>query len=165
MADRATPRRRESVAVALDGTLSAPTELVYHLAFVNQAEGEGDTADERGLAVALSRGFTAGDAEITPLVEYVHLWNADAVEDQSRDYITLALGLAWQSWNMAAVYTRRDSDFVGSEDMNDSLFQLSGGYEFPFGMTLDLGWRVLVEENITSHTIGTLLAYNLDFAY
>jgi hypothetical protein len=31
-------------------------------------------------------------------------------------------------------------------------------------MTLDLGWRVLVEENITSHTIGTLLTYNLDFA-
>jgi hypothetical protein len=24
---------------------------------------------------------------------------------------------------------------------------------------------VLVEENITSHTIGTLLAYNLDFAF
>jgi hypothetical protein len=154
----------ESFAVALDGALPAPAGLTYHLAFVNQAEGEGDTADERGLAVALSRGFKTRSVEITPLVEYVHLWNADAVEDQSRDYITIALGLGWQSWNAAAVYTRRDSDFVGSEDMNDSLFQLSAGYEFPFGMTLDLGWRVLVEENITSHTIGTLLTYNLDFA-
>lgn len=154
-----------SVAVALDGTLPAPTGLAYHLAFVNQAEGEGDTADERALAFALARGFKAGDVEITPLVEYVHLWNADAVKDQSRDYVTVALGLGWQNWNTAAVYTRRDSDFIASEDMNDSLFQLSAGYEFPFGMTVDLGWQVLVEENITSHTIGTLLAYNLDFGF
>lgn len=155
----------KSFAVALDGALPGPTDLTYHLAFVNQAEGEGDTADERGLAVALSRPFKAGDVEFTPLVEFVHLWNADAVEDQSRDYITVALGVGWQSWNAAAVYTRRDSDFVGSEDMNDSLFQLSAGYEFPIGLTLDLGWQVLVEENITSHTIGTLLTYNLDFAF
>ncbi len=44
-------------------------------------QGEGATADERGLAFALSRGFKAGDVNITPLVEYVHLWNTDAVED------------------------------------------------------------------------------------
>lgn len=155
----------ESFAVALDGTLPAPTELTYHLAFVNQAEGEGNTADERGLAVALSRGFKAGDVEINPLVEYAHFWNADAVEDQSRDYVTAALALGWQSWNTAASYTLRKTDFVGSPDMTDWMFQLSAGYEFPFGLTLDLGWLMLEEEDITSHTIGTLLTYNLDFAF
>jgi hypothetical protein len=154
-----------SVSATIDGTLPAPTGLIYHIGFVNQAEGEGNTADERGLAFGLSREFKAGAVAVTPVAEYAHFWNADAVEDQSRDYLTAGLGVGWQSWNAAAAYGLRKTDFVGSPDTTDWLFQLSGGYEFPFGLTLDLGWHMLDEDGITSHTIGTLLTYNLEFAF
>jgi hypothetical protein len=153
----------KSVAIASDGAL--PIGIDYHLAFVNQAKGEGDTADERGVAIALSREFRTDTVGLTPLAEYAHFWNADAVSGQSRNFLTLALGMTWQNWSTAVVYARRDSDLVGSPDKNDSLFQISAGYEFPFGLTLDLGWAAVVEDNVTSHTIGTLLAYNLDLAF
>ncbi len=153
-----------SVSATIDGTLPAPTELTYHIGFVNQAEGDGNTADERGLAFGLSRTFKAGSADVTPMAEYAHFWNADATSDQNRDYLTTGLGVGIQSWNAAAVYSLRKSDYVGSPDTTDWMFQLSAGYEFPFGLTLDLGWRMLDEDGTTSHTIGTLLTYNLEFA-
>lgn len=155
----------KSVSATLDGTLPAPAGLAYHLGFVNQAEGEGDTADERGLAFALSREFEAAAVTVTPLAEYVHFWNADAVEDRSRDYLTAALGVGVRSWNAAAAYTLRKTDFIGSPDTTDWQFQLSAGYTSPIGVTLDLGWRMLDEDGVTSHTIGTLLTYNLEFAF
>lgn len=153
-----------SVSAAIEGALPAPTELTYHIGFVSQAKGEGNTADERGLVFGLSRNFKARATTVTPMAEYVHFWNADATADQSRDYLTTGVRLGIHSWNTAAVYSLRKSDYVASPDTTDWMFQLSAGYGFPFGMTLDLGWRMLDEDGTTSHTIGTLLTYNLEFA-
>ena len=152
-----------SVAVAVDGSIPPLAALEYHLAFVNQAKGQGDTADERGVAVALWREFAAGPVAVKPLLEYVHFANADALRDQARDILTVALGFGWQRWNAAAVYSLRDTDIPGGGGSTDQQFQLSVGYEFEFGLTTDIGWRVLEEENVTGHTLGVLLTHTFEF--
>ncbi len=154
-----------SFAVALDGGgMAALPGLAYHLAFIRQAGGRGDAEDERGVAVAATRPFPLG-GELTaePLVEYVRFFDADGVPGRDREFLTTSVRLGWRRWNLTLSRTGRDTDGGGVDD-SDNLFQISAGYEFAFGLTADLGWRRLSEENVTSETVGALLTYTYVFA-
>lgn len=58
------------------------------------------------------------DLTFTPLVEYVHFWNADGILDQSRDYVTVASLSQYRNWSLGASYTGRFVKEAGSRSVS-----------------------------------------------
>jgi hypothetical protein len=123
-----------------------------------------ETADENRFVVATEYAIgVTDDIAITPLVEYVHFWNAEGVKDESRNYLTASTLFTYQNWNLAVATTQK---WVGPPDAgtyNDNQWQVSAGYLFDFGLSLDVGWKYLTEEGINTRTIGGLASYVIDF--
>jgi hypothetical protein len=103
------------------------------------------------------------DIAVTPLVEYVHFWNGGGVKDEDRDYLTATTLITYQNWNLAFGTTQKWVEPPGGGSSNDNQWQVSAGYEFDFGLTLDVGWKYLTEEGIDSRTLGALATYTLEF--
>lgn len=154
-----------SYAFTLDGeNVAAIDGLGYHLAYIRQAPGNGDQSDERGFAVAVTHNIDLGDGfSLSPLIEYVHFGDAEGVGGQDRDFLTLAGRLDWNSWNLSVAYTKRDTKATGSEEIEDFQFQTSVGYQFAFGLEVNLGWYIGNENGIETRRIGALLAYTVPF--
>ncbi len=54
-------------------------------------------------------------------------------------------------------------DMPGAPDMNDHLFQLSGGYDFGNGLTLEGGWKSTEESSVDTDILGALARYTVEF--
>ena len=65
-------------------------------------------------------------------------------------------------WNLSASYTGRFTDPDGESNIDDTLYQVSLGYEFDFGLAVDIGYGFTEEEDIDSHTVGLVFAYEFD---
>lgn len=154
-----------SFAVALDGTeFEALPGFRYHVGYIHLAEGRTETADQHGFAIGGEYRIELGrDLSFTPLVEFVSFANADGVDSQDRELLTTAGQLAWRNWNLAASYTGRWTDVPGATNTEDTHFQLSAGYAFDFGLSVDIGWTVDETDNIETRTLGVLFAYTLEF--
>jgi hypothetical protein len=128
---------------------------------MHQARGAGDAADEESVAVAIFTTFDLGQGvAISPLVEYVHQENAGGASDE-RDFLTLAGQVEWNGFNLAVAWTGRDTD-NGTDD-DDFQVQLSVGYAFDFGISVDIGWKIAEEAGINTETVGALAAYTIEF--
>ena len=153
-----------SFSITLDGVFpDLPAAPGYHLGVIRQAGGQGDPKDEVGVAAGLFAAVElTEDLTLEPLVEYVHLSNAEA-KDQDRDVITGALGLYHGPWNAALAhsssFTERGDPTLDPADVHST--QVSVGYSFDFGLDLDLGYNFVQENNIDSHTVGVLFHYNI----
>jgi hypothetical protein len=154
-----------NVSVALDGgELPALPGLNYHLGFSRQEAGEGDLEDELGLAVALYGAFPlTDDLALEPIAEWAHFWDAEGAP-QDRDYLTLGTAVRRGPYTLALVYNGRFTEPEDDADIDDHLVQVSAGYAFDFGLTVDLGYRFLEEDGLASHTLGVLIGYVLDFS-
>ncbi len=153
-----------SFAVALDGSkLPGVPDLSYHLAYINQGNGETETEDQTGVAFALEYPITLSEVTVTPLVEYVHFNDADGSPDMERRYLTTSLSAEYQNYNLAVAYSARTTEEAGNPDIDDSLFQVSAGYAFENGISVDAGWKTTEEEDIDSKTFGLVIAYSIEF--
>jgi hypothetical protein len=153
-----------SFAVSVDGAeIPFAPGFAYHAAFIQRGKGKGDTEDEKGLVFSGSYTVELQGVTVTPLVEYAHFFDADGVNDQERGFLTTAVQLEWQSWNLALSRTSRDTNRPNDSDIDDALYQVSAGYSFDFGLTADVGWKIADEEGVESQTIGFLLTYARDF--
>lgn len=167
----------ESFTVALDGgdfpeTMlgavfpgQSPVKgLAYHLGFVSQAAGDGDSARENGFVASVEHKIPLGMAvSLEPVVEYAHFFDANGVEGQDRFYASAgATAVFREQWNLALSYTRRETMPSGSADIGDNLVQVSAGYVFDSGIGVDLGWRYTEDDSIDSQTVGFLLNYCLN---
>lgn len=156
-----------SFSVTLDGVFpDLPASPGYHLGVIRQEGGQGDPEDEVGVAAGLFAAIElAEDLTLEPLLEYVHLFDAEA-QDQERDVITGALGLYYGPWNMAvshaSSFTDRNDPMLDPADLHTT--QVSAGYSFDFGLDVDLGYKYVQENSTDSHTVGVLFHYNVDFA-
>ena len=152
-----------SFALAVHGQIPALPNFHYHIGAIHQEDGRGDETGEGGFVVAGE--FTAEIQELSavPFVEYVYFDDADGVAGATRDLLTTSLALYWRGWNLALSRTGRDTNLPDEAETDDELFQVSAGYEFEFGLTLDAGWRVAEEEDIDSEILGILATYTLAF--
>ena len=77
-----------SYAITLDGeNVAAMDGLVYRLAYIRQAAGNGDTSDETGFAVGVTHTIDLGDGfSISPLIEYVSFDDAEGVSGQDANF-------------------------------------------------------------------------------
>ena len=152
-----------SFAVGLDGDIHPLPGFNYHLAGIHQEAGRGDEADEGGFAIAATYTANIGDLEFVPFIEYAYFDDADGLAGAKRDLLTTSLALYWRGWNLSTSRTSRGTDPPDEAEVDDELFQISVGYEFDFGLTLDAGWRVAEEEEIDSEILGFLATYTLAF--
>ena len=164
----------ESFAIAIDGgELPDLPGLRYHAGFVHQAvdrvlDDDGlpiaDTAHENRIALAGEWAVTVNDyVTVTPLLEYVHFWNAGGLDMQNRDYLTASTLVEYENWNLSAAYTGRFIHNQGAEDFSDYQFQVSAGYSLDFGLEAGVGWKISEEEDVQTQVFGLLLAYVLEF--
>ncbi len=154
-----------SYALTLDGENVAGIKgLGARVAFIRQAKGEGDADDEKGISAALWHEFKLGEViTLAPLLEYVHFDDAEGVDGQDRDFLTVAGRLGWRRWNLTLAYTSRDTDVSGTPEIDDHQFQVSAGYSFEFGLDVDVAWQRVEESGIDTKRLGVLAAYTASF--
>lgn len=157
--------RFNSFLGALDGgNVPGAGGLGYHLSYMHQARGSGDARDEDSVAVGLHSSFDLGHGvTFLPLAEYVHRQNFAGVADQDRNYVTLAGEFGWNAWNLAVAWTGRDTVRKNAADDRDSQLQISGGYTFDIGLTLEIGWKVTDEADSETQTLGAKASYTIPF--
>ena len=157
--------RNRSNRSALNGEdLPIASQAGYHLSYMKQAAGRGDAADENSFAAAAFTSFAlGGNFTFNPLVEAVRQVNQGGVSGQDRFYLTVAGQLAWSGWNIAASVTERYTDNVTTANNTDTHFQISGGYSFDFGLSVDVGWKVSEDAGVETRTLGAVAAYTIKF--
>ena len=75
--------------------------------------------------------------------------------------MTFAGQFEWQRCNLAAAWTQRHT-FKMADD-RDYQFQISEGYRFDFGLSVDVGWKIADESNVETQTVGMLASYLFKF--
>lgn len=169
----------QSFALALDGTnIAALPGLRYHVAGVRQKvdrlnDASGDplpsslVGDEWRTAAALVWNNLALSEQVavTPMAEFVHFWNARGLKGRSESYLTAAAEFFLDQWSLALASTYWRVADPGTASTDNVQVNLSGGYLFESGFGLDLGYRYLDEDGVSSNTIGVALSYDLRFAF
>lgn len=153
----------ESFSVTLDGgDMPFLPNLSYSLGLERQEGGRNDPEDELGFVAGLYGGLdlTSG-LSFEPIFEYAYFDNAEG-QNQDRQYVTAGAALYRGPWNLSASYTGRFTDPDDESNIDDTLLQASVGYEFDFGLGVDIGYRYSDEDNVESHTLGLLFAYEFD---
>ncbi len=156
-----------SFALSLDGENVAGVEnLGYHVGYRHQAEGDANTGgdDEDGLALNVRYLIPVTDrVKVDAFAEYAGIWNVDGSLDDMT-YLTASAGVILDDhWNVTLSHTARQTDFNGGGDMNDRLTQLSAGYTFDCGLSLEAGWRGAEEAGVNTDIIGGLVRKTLTF--
>ena len=101
---------------------------------------------------------------MTPLVEYVRFWNAGGVGAENRNYLTLSLVGETGPWNVALAATGKDVNVDGANGTSfDHQVQVSAGYAFANGFTLDVGYKRATAASISTQTLGAIVTYGIEF--
>lgn len=155
-----------SLSVTLDSENPVGIEgLNTHLGLLHQAEGDADegSGDQNGVVLGANYTMELSDTyELTGLAEWASISNTEGNDDTR--YLTTSLVLNIDdNWNVAASYTGRTTNIEDEGDMDDNLFQLSAGYAFENGFTVDAGYRWAEEDNVESNGVGALIAYSYEF--
>jgi len=141
-------------------------DLTYQIGFRHLAAADNSATgdDENGYTFGGGYVFPVSeDVSMDALVEYVNIQNFEgATEDRQYIYANLVTNI-YEDWNVTTGYTYRKTEDIGLADVNDNLFQLTGGYDFGNGLTLEGGWRSSEEVGADTNIIGGLARYILEF--
>ena len=149
-----------SFSVTLDGGGMADLPVDYHLGARYQEGGPGTPRDETGLVAGVSGRVPLGaETTLEPIAEIAYLDDFNGTR-QDRTYATLGGTGIRGPWHISASYTGRFVDAPGAADSDDTLAELSAGYSFATGLTLDAGYRFEESANTNTHIIGALLTYS-----
>lgn len=156
-----------SYAVSVDGENSFGVKsLGYHIGYASLADADKDPADSdsKGFTANLSYTASLGNAFASDLLaEYAAISNAGGGPDDAK-YVTLsAVNHIMESWLLTASWTGRTLEVSGGSDVDDSLFQLTGGYDFGEGLTAEAGWRTAEESTVDESKLGALIRYQREF--
>lgn len=138
--------------------------LTTNLGYRSQAEGDADVGTDREDGYVVGANYTFAltpEIEANVIGEWAGIRNTDGSDDET-DYYTAGLGLALGGWNVATSYTARNTEST-TADTDDNMFQVSGGYGFENGLTLDVGYLYTEESNVDSNTLGALMTYSYEF--
>lgn len=139
-------------------------ETGYHFAVMRQSAGVGATTDEMSLAAAVFADIDIGHGiTVTPLIEGVLITDAGGTATEDKEYLVLSGQVAWKGWNFALAHTKRVTKRETAADDRDSHFQISAGYAFDFGLSIDVGWKVVNEAASELRAVGVKAAYTIPF--
>ena len=153
----------ESFSVTLGAdALPALGGLGFQAGLLRRAGGEGDPEDELGFALAVAHAVELDGASVEWMFEAARLNSFEGGTDDVT-YFTTGLTYLHGPWNVAVAGAMRSTAPEEGADVDDTLFQLSAGYAFESGLSIDVGWRYAEEEDETTRTLGTLIAYGFEF--
>lgn len=156
-----------SFALALEG--QDPLGLGgawYKLGYRHQAAGDAAPGqeDENGFVVSLGRsGNVHEDVTLDGLVEYASIDDFAGTMNTRRYFSASLVALYKQRWNVTLGYTLRDIDVAAGDNIDDHLFQISGGYDFGQGTTAEIGWRVTEIAGADRDIVGGLVRHSFSF--
>jgi len=134
--------------------------LLWNVGFSHLENDDPGMQDQRSVSAgALYQFEVAGGIVGNVLVEGVHQDHADGVDGDDRRYVTVSGSVSMRSWNVAASYTHRKLDAGLDPNVRDELYQLSVGYAFALGLTVDLAYVHIEQEDIPSNGMGLLVSY------
>ncbi len=140
--------------------------LNTHLGHYNQAEGAEDTGKKNEKGVVIGANYTTyltKDISAKFIGEYAQIKNSEG-KSKDIDYLTGSVKLKlYKQWNAAVSYTDKDIHNAGSSNRNDHQFQVSGGYLFKNGFSVDVAYRTTDKDKKKTQGLGGLLAYTYEF--
>lgn len=140
--------------------------LNTHIGYYKQKAGDADTGldDEHAFAIGANYTFDlTDDIETMVIGEWATIRNFEG-DNVDATYYTAGIGFGlYENWNLGMSYTRRDKDVQGGPDVDDDMFQISGGYAFENGITFDVGYMYKEDDNDESNTLGALVGYSFEF--
>lgn len=157
-----------SFVISLDGKNAGGIEnLSYHFGFRHLSEGDASLAggdDEQGIAINVNYIIPVNDkVQSNVLLEFVNISNIDGGTNDARYYTASIVNTIADDWNVTMGYTKREVDISFASDENDHLLQLSGGYDFGNGLTLEAGWKNTEESGVDTNILGGLARYTIAF--
>lgn len=155
-----------SVAIALDGSeIAALPGFSYHVGFRHQEAGDGDASDETGVAFGARQEFEMPDGLKFELNGEVAIFdNFDGGENDVL-YASAGVAVVKDEWFGSTSFTLRDiSGGPDGTNFDDKLFQATVGRELIENTLVAVGYKFAEEEEVESHTIGVLFAYETDFS-
>lgn len=161
----------ENVSAIVDVTdIAGLPGLIVRASFLRQAGGEGDAEDQTAWGLGAAWEIDAGNGvTLAPMVEYVAAEEAVGINDAliisgaSESVLTGGIGLGYGPWNAAVAGGSRDVAQPGQADAEETFAQISAGYAFDNGLTIDVGWLTQDADGTDTRTLGVLVAYGLEF--
>jgi len=150
----------DSFALALDAYDVVGEGVQLHLAYRNLAADDGVSLDETAIATALIVSREFGDYVIDFNAEWVGFDNPGGIAGDG-SALTLGGGLGFGGWRLGVSHTWLESTVIGSMD-DVAVSQLSAGYDFEAGYSLDVAVK---EHNSDGHSetfSGAILSFEFD---
>ncbi|QEY31987.1 hypothetical protein EVJ50_06790 [Synechococcus sp. RSCCF101] len=126
-----------------------------------------EIADEyRGVVSAQWPLELGEDQRITPFVEYARITNSGGLRDSTRDVMTASVQYFAGQWNVAIASSLWRDNNPGQAKTTNTQIQLSGGYTFDSGLSVDIGYRYLDSSDLglrDTHAAGIWMQYQLGF--
>lgn len=156
-----------SFSVTMDGeNTGGIANLGTHIGYYNQADGTKDSGLDRETAytIGLDYAYPVTDRlEATFLGEWAGIRDSGGSSDDV-DYYTAGTALILDShWNLSLSHTSRTTSLSGGDDIHDKMTQISGGYAFDNGITVDAGYKTAREDGTDTDTLGVLVGYGFEF--
>ena len=155
----------DNFAVSLDGEEHPDMPgFSWHLAYRHLSAGQGDVADEHGIAAGMIQELEFGDGQTAVFnLEYAIFDNFGGSADDV-DYLTAGLTLTDGPWHTDFSGTLRNRDVAGGADVDDVLFQASVGYVDRNDIDWNVGYKFAEEGGVDSHTFGFFLTKATEFS-
>jgi len=145
----------ESFTVALEGNdISQLPGFTYKLAYIHEAAGEGDAADENGFLVAAMQSFPVGNGQSLTLIgEVAPLWNFQGTAD---NIVYASAGVVYRTnpWTAILSGTGRWRDLATGGTFNDYALQTSVEYDLGRGTSIGLAHEFTRDQNLNNQRIG-----------
>lgn len=154
-----------SLSATLDGTGIPGVPVGYHLGVQLQEGGPGTPEDQVGYVAGLNGSYALSETvTLEPLLENAYFEGFGGA-DETRNYLTAGASLLYGPWNLALSYTNRHIEPRGGSDVNDDQVQLSAGYAFANGITLDAGYKYTEDAGTDAHVVGMVATWSFDVAW
>ncbi|MEL7444214.1 MAG: hypothetical protein AAGK02_00180 [Pseudomonadota bacterium] len=153
----------ESVAIALEGTkIPALPDFTYKLAYLHEARGNGDVADENGFLFGAIQSVDLKEyGKLDLLGEFAYLSNFEGSADDIM-YVSGASTYSFGPWRGVLSGTYRPRNTAEGENFNDYQVQTAISYSFTKDLSLEVAHEFTRDQNENANRIGLRLNLNVD---
>lgn len=164
-------QRFNSYAISLEGsdfyslTNNIVEGLSYRIGHAVQAAAETSPRDEIRYSVSVGyKHIFTRDLTARLMTEHMAINNLNGETSHDRSYNNFALRFHYKNWFAGTAYTLIDNEADEEGENHDGhVFEGSAGYNFPFGLSVEVGYKRSDEENEEKELLGTLLKYSYEF--
>lgn len=159
----------KNYAIAADLVPAAAENLNIRLAYVHQAEGQGDPEAQDAFEVGLVYEHEISEElKIVPMIDWVRADGASFDQgisdpEMTQDIITTGFALEYGQWFGTLTGGLRFTDQTGGGDPDDKFIQGSVGYLFDIGVAVEAGLIGASVDDTDTVGGGLLVSYGLEF--